>query len=132
MEKSNETLKHLTSGLFFPLQHGVIKEDLRFSKYLWQRSELNPANNSNSTNKKSYRDVMKKMCCQPSDSRPDIHGEFNTWIFLRDLIQNIKGFEYLHSEIGEPEVLEQIPVVKTNIYPAYAMDVNNSTVSGNI
>ena len=46
--------------------------------------------------------------------------------------QNVEGFEYLSSEIGDAEVIEQIPVVKTDIHPAYAMDVNNLTVSGNI
>ncbi|KAG1839901.1 hypothetical protein DFJ58DRAFT_624894, partial [Suillus subalutaceus] len=34
-EKSNESLKHLTSGLMFPLQHGVTTDDLKFPEELW-------------------------------------------------------------------------------------------------
>ncbi len=59
IEKSAETLKHLTSGLVFPLQHGITSEDLRYSDYLWQRSELNPANTGASVNRKTYRDLLR-------------------------------------------------------------------------
>ncbi|KIK74880.1 hypothetical protein PAXRUDRAFT_174407 [Paxillus rubicundulus Ve08.2h10] len=41
-EKSTELLKHLTSGLLFPLAHGVKTEDLRCSKELWEKLPLNP------------------------------------------------------------------------------------------
>ncbi|KAG2743119.1 hypothetical protein P692DRAFT_201841915 [Suillus brevipes Sb2] len=74
-EKSTDTLKHLTSGLLFPLQHGVTRDDLKCSYELWRKSRINPLT---------------------------------------------------------PQVLEQIPVAKTPIIPASAMDVNNSTVAGNI
>ena len=40
-EKSNDTLKHLTSGLLFPLQHGITCNDLKCSKALWRQSALN-------------------------------------------------------------------------------------------
>ncbi|KAG2106482.1 hypothetical protein BD769DRAFT_1630715 [Suillus cothurnatus] len=76
-EKSTDTLKHLTSGLLFPLQHGVTRDDLKCSYELWRKSRINPLSDS-------------------------------------------------------PQVLEQIPVAKTPIIPASAMDVNNSTVTGNI
>lgn len=46
------------------------------------------------------------------------------------MIKNIEGFEYLHGELKNPDLLEAIPVVKTNIVPA--MDINNSTIDGNI
>ncbi|KAI6165584.1 hypothetical protein EDD17DRAFT_1774717 [Pisolithus thermaeus] len=36
------------------------------------------------------------------------------------------------SVISDPEYIEQIPLVKTPIFAAQAMDINNSTVSGNI
>ncbi|KAG1727549.1 uncharacterized protein EDB91DRAFT_1013231, partial [Suillus paluster] len=36
IESSTESLKHLTSGLMFPLQHNISKEDLRCSKELWK------------------------------------------------------------------------------------------------
>ncbi|KAI6097401.1 hypothetical protein EV401DRAFT_1816082, partial [Pisolithus croceorrhizus] len=36
------------------------------------------------------------------------------------------------SVIPPPEYIEQIPLVKMPIFAAWAMDINNSTVSGNI
>ncbi|KAI6117851.1 hypothetical protein EDD16DRAFT_1692910 [Pisolithus croceorrhizus] len=80
-EKSNDSLKHLTSGLLFPLAHGVTLDDLKCSRELWGKSALNPQ---------------------------------------------------FKSVIPSPEYIEQIPLVKTPIFAARAMDVNNSTVSGNI
>ncbi|KAF9236980.1 hypothetical protein BU15DRAFT_49361 [Melanogaster broomeanus] len=41
-EKSNDSLKHLTSGLLFPLMHGITADDLKCSQVLWEKSALNP------------------------------------------------------------------------------------------
>ncbi|KAI6037302.1 hypothetical protein BKA83DRAFT_4042727, partial [Pisolithus microcarpus] len=41
VEKSNDSLKHLTSGLLFPLVHGVTLNDLKCSEELWRKSALN-------------------------------------------------------------------------------------------
>ena len=131
VEKAGETLKHLTSGLAFPLQHGIQREDLRYSKYLWDKSELNPKNVGIAMNKKTYHDLLL-LFREPDDGKPDSHNAFNVWVFLRDLIENIEGLADLKSEIREPDVIEHIPVMKTEIFPAYAMDVSNSTISGNI
>lgn len=130
IEKSNQSLKHLTSGLLFPLQHGATKEDLACSDYLWQRSKLNSKNSQTATGMKTYRD-LPQLFYGPGNALPS-HSSFNTWIFLRDLIQHVDGFEYLQGQLKIPELLEAIPVEKTEIIPAYAMDVNNSTVNGNI
>jgi len=40
-EKSTDSLKHLTSGLLFPLTHGTMPDDLKCSKQLWEKSMLN-------------------------------------------------------------------------------------------
>ncbi|KIK72316.1 hypothetical protein PAXRUDRAFT_111408, partial [Paxillus rubicundulus Ve08.2h10] len=37
VEKSNDSLKHLTSGLLFPLVHGVTIDDLKCSEELWKK-----------------------------------------------------------------------------------------------
>ena len=34
LEKSNQTLKHMTSWLLFPLLHGATEEDMACSEYL--------------------------------------------------------------------------------------------------
>lgn len=130
IEKSNQSLKHLTSGLLFPLQHGATKEDLACSDYLWQRSKLNPKNSRTATGMKTYRD-LPQLFYGAGNALPS-HSSFNTWMFLRDLIEHVDGFEYLQGQLEIPELLEAIPVEKTEIIPAYAMDVNNSTVNGNI
>ncbi|KAF9231505.1 hypothetical protein BU15DRAFT_56018 [Melanogaster broomeanus] len=41
-EKSNDSLKHLTSGLLFPLMHSITADDLKCSQVLWEKSALNP------------------------------------------------------------------------------------------
>ena len=41
-------------------------------------------------------------------------------------------FQCFKSEISKPDVIEQIPLVKTLITAVCAMDINNFTVSGNI
>ena len=43
VEKSNKTLKHLMSALVFPLQHGIVADDLKCSEELWKKSHLNPS-----------------------------------------------------------------------------------------
>jgi len=59
VEKSGgDSLKHLTSGLAFPLQHGVTKEDLCFSDYLWQKFKSNLDSGGNLTGKKTYNDLV--------------------------------------------------------------------------
>ena len=54
-------------------------------------------------------------------------------MFLHDLCSY--GPEYFHqfqSMLQDPEPVEQIPLIKTPIYAARVMDINNSTVSRNI
>ncbi|KIL59611.1 hypothetical protein M378DRAFT_14729 [Amanita muscaria Koide BX008] len=132
VEKTGDSLRHLTSGLMFVLQHGVKSEDLRFSDYLWQRSEYNPVNIGKPLSRKTYYDLLE-LCHEDGDADIEDSREiFNTWVFLRDLVEHVDGFDNLRTQLKEPDVIEQIPVAKTDIYPAYAMDVNNSTVSGNI
>jgi hypothetical protein len=58
---------------------------------------------------------------------------FIAWLYLRDLCTyGPSYFRKFENKIGQPEAVEAIPLVKTDILPAYAMEVNNSTVSGNI
>jgi hypothetical protein len=61
------------------------------------------------------------------------HDQFNAWKFLYDLCHH--GPKYLSQfcmVLGEPEEIEQIPVIKTKIIPAHTMEFLNLTVSGNI
>ncbi|KAG2061416.1 hypothetical protein BDR06DRAFT_1041435 [Suillus hirtellus] len=98
-KKSNDTLKHLTSGLLFPLQHGITLNDLKCSEALWRQSMLNPDVDSFLLPKRSWKDLLS------------IH---------------------LESMIPDPESIDKIPLVQTPLTAARAMDINNSTVTGNI
>ena len=46
VENNIDPLKHLTSGLIFPLQHDVQLEDLRISADLWEKYEFNDMSQS--------------------------------------------------------------------------------------
>ncbi|KAI6120802.1 hypothetical protein EV401DRAFT_2070333 [Pisolithus croceorrhizus] len=135
VEKSNDSLKHLTSGLLFLLVHGVTLNDLKCSEELWRKSALNlQADEPYSLPKLVWWDLLK---LHPEwmdpNSKLSHHDQFNAWAFLVDLCTN--GPEYFHqfkSMIQDLHPMEQIPTVKTPIYAARAMDINNSTVSGNI
>ncbi|KAI5995604.1 hypothetical protein EDD15DRAFT_2164810, partial [Pisolithus albus] len=135
VEKSNDSLKHLTSGLLFPLVHGVTLNDLKCSEELWRKSALNlQAEEPHTPPKLAWWDLLKlhPERIDPS-SKLSRHDQFNSWVFLVDLCTN--GPEYFHqfrSMIQDPQPIEQIPTVKTPIYAARAMDINNSTISGNI
>ncbi|KAF8836713.1 hypothetical protein BDN67DRAFT_1014445 [Paxillus ammoniavirescens] len=131
-EKSNNSLKHLTLGLLFLLSHDIALEDLKCSEELW-RSALNPhALESNLPGHQTWRDLNIHL--EPSNnSCLSRHDQFNTWLFLNDLC--VHGPEYFHQFKTSIPLLcpiEQIPLTRTPIFAARAMDINNSTVGGNI
>ncbi|KAG1821495.1 hypothetical protein EV424DRAFT_1472322 [Suillus variegatus] len=130
-EKSTDTLKHLTSGLLFPLQHGVTRDDLKCSYELWRKSRLNPL--SDCSIGRTWKDLLSLHQDVSHSSGLSRRDQFNSWKFLHDLCHHGPPyFAQFQSQISAPQVLEQIPVAKTPIIPASAMDVNNSTVAGNI
>lgn len=134
VEKSNDTLEHLTSGLLFPLQHGITTEDLRCSQVLWERSIYNiqVVDPEMQRTGKTYRDLLR-LHQRPPGRDTSYRNEYNVWKTLSDLIEH--GPEYFRrfrEELGEPDVVEAIPVVKTPIVAARTMHCVNSTVSGNI
>ncbi|KAF8128125.1 hypothetical protein EV363DRAFT_433689 [Boletus edulis] len=132
VERSSDTLKHLTSGLLFPLQHGVTCDDLKCSNDLWQQSRLNSYARHDQNQPKSWRDIQS-LHLNRSPGSPSHHEHFNAWKFLYDLCYHGPPyFAQFRSQLRDPKVLEQIPIIKTPIIAASAMDVNNSTVAGNI
>ncbi|KIK73984.1 hypothetical protein PAXRUDRAFT_176964, partial [Paxillus rubicundulus Ve08.2h10] len=132
-EKSSESLKHLTSGLIFPLSHGISADDLKCSNQLWTKSPPNPhASNSDLPPRRGWRDLVN-LHLESADSELSHHDQFNAWMFLNDLCTY--GPEYFHQFkpiIRSPDPIEQISLTKTQIFAARAMDVNNSTVNSNI
>ncbi|KAG2120928.1 uncharacterized protein F5147DRAFT_766804 [Suillus discolor] len=135
-EKSNDSLKHLTSGLLFPLQHGVTADDLKCSEELWRQSALNShVPLSTLPPKRSWKDLLRIHPESKDNSTPQLsrRDQFNARMFLLDLCEHgPEYFRQFQSEIPKLDAVEEIPLVKTSITAARAMDINNSTVSGNI
>lgn len=118
VEKTNETLRHLTSGLFFPLMHGVTREHLKYSRLLWEKSPFNPDNANITLEKKTYFDLLHMMPDEPGGEMGMTAREhFVVWLYLRDLCTyGPEYFQKLLPYIGNPEAIEAIPVVKTDIH----------------
>ncbi|EGO27050.1 hypothetical protein SERLADRAFT_406281 [Serpula lacrymans var. lacrymans S7.9] len=56
VENPAESLKHLTSGLLFPLQYNITPQDLKCSQELWIKSSLNPTITTvNPRQKRTYK-----------------------------------------------------------------------------
>ncbi|EGO19120.1 hypothetical protein SERLADRAFT_352963, partial [Serpula lacrymans var. lacrymans S7.9] len=134
VERSNESLKHLTSGLVFPLQHNITCGDLKCSKDLWAQSELNSLTNQTTlSSKRSYKDLLRLHSDTPNLQGLNSQQQFNSWKFLHNLrYHGPEYFAYFQSKLKEPKPIESIPLVKTPILAARAMYINNLTVAGNI
>jgi hypothetical protein len=133
IEDGTETLRHLTSGLMFKLHSSVTLEHMRVSEYLWKRSHINPrALHTDLPAPRSYTDLLR-LHPDPSPGPMSRRDRFNAYLFLRDLVEH--GPEYFHqfkSQLPVPEVVDAIPLTKATITPTRSMDLNNSTVTGNI
>ncbi|KAI6038037.1 hypothetical protein EDC04DRAFT_2517357, partial [Pisolithus marmoratus] len=131
VEKSNNTLKHLTSGLLFPLQHGTSPNDLHCSHFLWEQSVHNiympePA-------EEMYRDLLELHPESQGGASMSCQLWYNAWKILSDLVEHGPGyFPSFKDLLRELEFVEAIPVVKMPIIAACAMEFVNSTVSGDI
>ncbi|KAG2148116.1 hypothetical protein DEU56DRAFT_928273 [Suillus clintonianus] len=129
-----DTLVHLTSGLLFPLQHGVTREDLRCSITLWEKSPLNlQLNPSTVTAKGGWKDLLRLHPDSLNAAGLSRRDRFNSWKILSDLINyGPLYFRQFKDRLGDPETVDSIPVTKTPILAARVMHLSNSTVSGNI
>ncbi|KAG1766500.1 hypothetical protein EV702DRAFT_945987, partial [Suillus placidus] len=131
IKNSTESLKHLTSGLMFPLQHCASQEDLRCSEELWLKSSLNLR--AEALLKWGWKDLLSLQPDTANLSGLTRRDCFNSWKFLTDLITyGPLYFTQFKDWLREPELVEGIPIVKTPTMAASAMDVSNSTVAGNI
>lgn len=123
---------HLTSATAIPLMHGN-PEALKKSEELWDRSPLNPDAKADDIEcERTFEDFLGLRKTYEDDSGLTASQHFQRWKFCNDLVHH--GPEYFRqftAELGEPEILEGIPVSKTEQVPARAMDIAESTVQGN-
>lgn len=139
IEKSMEpSLKHLTSGLLFPLPEGTTKDDLKCSQLLWERSRLNDELPDSRPGLAPLPDWKNLFRIHPQYHLPDENGmtcrqRWIAWKFLHDIVNHgPEYFRQFQAELQDPEAIEQVPLTKTRVIPARAMDICNSTVSGNL
>ncbi|KAF8193659.1 hypothetical protein BJ912DRAFT_848356 [Pholiota molesta] len=133
VEKSQETLIHLTTGTLFPLNH-INFEDLNCSDELWKLSPFNRTTRSSNVPKPSLDDLF---FIHPEPSELPASGlnrreRFNAWKFLSDLVHH--GPDYFwrfRKTLGDPEVVDPIPVTKTHQIPLRCLDVSPSTPGQN-
>ena len=60
-------------------------------------------------------------------------ARFRAWKYLYDLCHHGPAyFAQFRTVLGQPEVVDQIPLIRTPITPARSMEFSNSTVAGNI
>ncbi|KAJ7442353.1 hypothetical protein B0H11DRAFT_1749235 [Mycena galericulata] len=134
VEKSTDTLTHMTSGGLIYMEHGVKEEDLKCSEELWKNNPLNPDFDARSA--PPPRTVTDLEDLHPEQDHPSgltRRERFNAWKFLFDLITfGPLFFNQFLAEHGTPEMIEQVPVVKMRWAPAKSMDIKQSTVAGNI
>ncbi|KIK76595.1 hypothetical protein PAXRUDRAFT_18084 [Paxillus rubicundulus Ve08.2h10] len=98
-DKTTTSLKHLTFGLMFPLDHGVTSDDLKCSERVWRQSALNAkADPSDLPPKKTWHDLLAIHPELPPSPGPPAaphlsrHDSFNSWVFLTELC--VHGPEY--------------------------------------
>lgn len=131
-----ERLMHLTSGAILRLDHGVTREDLRCSQYLWDRSELNHlASDPQVFNAHATFSRLLELHPEPPIPSDGLsrRGRFRRWFFQLTLFKY--GPAYFHqfqTTLHDPEPVDPIPVTKLEYMPYRAMDINQSKVSGNI
>jgi hypothetical protein len=116
------------------LEHGVKLDDLKCSEELWKKSRLNP--------KVDPQTLPPPRTCSDIESlHPEVEHpsgltrreRFNAWKFRYDLFHyGMQYFWQFIKDLGEPEAVEEIPVVKMRQAPARSMDINQSTVAGNL
>ncbi|KAH9833826.1 uncharacterized protein C8Q71DRAFT_177393 [Rhodofomes roseus] len=132
VQKPHDTLIHMTSGTFIPFNHGVSLSDLDCSNELWEQSLFNPLN----AGKTEKIDWEKLLNLHPEPDHPSGLSRRERWNagqFMRDLF--LHGPEYFRqflTQLDDPEPIDPIPLVKSTQVPAMAMDINQSSVQGNI
>ncbi|KAI0085494.1 hypothetical protein BDY19DRAFT_996633 [Irpex rosettiformis] len=127
IEKPGDTLKHATSALAFPLAHGVVAEDLKYSAALWNTSLLNPCI---SPEQQHGSATWKVLFSPPGPEHASRKARILAWHFRHALVTYLPQFERFRQFLGMPETVLQIPVTKTTHIPCCAMDIDQSTVDG--
>lgn len=131
IENPLNTLVHLTTGFMLPVIHDITLDDLDCSEFLWKRYKHNfhalPQDIPNIPFEKLFE-------IHPEDTTSGLsqRKRFNAWKCASDLI--VFGPPYFHKfrrNVGDPEVVDAIPVVKTFQTPLRTLDICPSSPGTN-
>ena len=132
VEKPQDTLVHLTTGTMMPLYHDVTQDDLNCSDELWSKCRQNIDVQPQNTPNISFDKLLGLYPDEPDPSGLFRHKRYNAWKYLHDLINfGPEYFRKFKKNIGEPEVIQQIPVTKTSQIPLRGIDISPSTPGQN-
>ncbi|PIL23294.1 hypothetical protein GSI_14604 [Ganoderma sinense ZZ0214-1] len=137
IDKQHDGLLHLTSGTLLRLAHATL-DDLRCSDILWDRLELNI--HASDPRPFDPRTTMVKLCSLHPEADASLppsgltrRGRFRAWFFTRTLLEHgPPSLKSLLNFLPNPEFVDAIPLSKLYQTPLRAMNINQSTVSGNI
>ncbi|KAL4245543.1 hypothetical protein ABKN59_010509 [Abortiporus biennis] len=138
LETSTDTLKHLTSGLLFPLPKCIKWDDLKCAKWLWETSRANDEHPDERPDLAPAPDFTHLLTIHPEHSEVDSKGmshcdRWNAWKLMNDLFDyGPLFFRQFKKHLSAPEVIDQVLMEITRPIPARSMDIPNSTVKGNI
>lgn len=132
VEKPQDTLVHLTTGTMMPLYHDVTQDDLNCSDELWRKCKQNIDVQPQNISHISFDKLLNLYPDEPDSTGLFRHKRFNAWKYLHDLINfGPEYFQKFKKKLGEPEVIRQIPVVKTSQIPLRGIDISPSTPGQN-
>jgi len=131
VENPLNTLVHLMTGSMFLVIHDITLDDLDCAEFLWKRYQHNfhalPQDIPNIPFEKLFE-------IHPEDttSGPLRRKRFNAWKCASDLIEfGPPYFRKFRRSLGDPEVVDAIPVVKTSQTPLRTLDISPSSPGTN-
>ena len=126
IKKHGNSLKHATSAIIFPLI-STSAQDLRCSDELWNTDPINPYIQSHQKRPPRGLESLIPTSTGPSHS---IHIRVLAWHFRYALVMFCEPFKIYQAKLEHPEMINQIPVTRTEYIPCRAMDINQSTADG--
>jgi hypothetical protein len=126
IEKHEDSLKHATSAIIFPLI-STSMQDLMCSDELWR---TNPINSYIQNYQKQPLRGLESLLPISTKLSPSVHIRILAWHFWHALITHYEPFKTYQIKLEGPEIINQIPLTKTEYVPYCAIDINQSTANG--
>lgn len=118
----------ITTGIFFPLIHKVVPDDLKYNHLLWERSLHNPHRLADAPPDPSLMDPDEFVKVVTESSAAV--DKAKAW-HIREIIVS-RAFPQYRAQLGEVESSLTIDPIKTFHAPAHAVRAKVSTNDGNI